>query len=233
MNGPPSRPRSRASIWKRSTSGAIRPAASNGAGSATRPRASPANTGAPCASTSTRSASPRNSSAEWLTTTTPALARMPAHDLAHRSATAGVEPGGRLVEQQVARAHREHAGDRGPARLAAGQRERRATAVRSRDRAPPRRAPRATRSAASSAVAPRLRGPNATSASERLGEQLGLGVLEDEADGPARSRARERRAVEPRGARRRARAARRTAAAASTCPTRSTRARARARPAPP
>ncbi len=72
---------------------------------------------------------PRNSSAEWLTTTTPAVGARLGDDRADRAASPRVEPGGGLVEQEIARREGEHAGDRSATRLPTGERERRTPCV--------------------------------------------------------------------------------------------------------
>ena len=225
VNGAADRsPRSRASSCAASTSGAPSPAAASGDGVGEQLRRRARERRAPVArARATRSASPRNSSASCVTTTTPARSRAPlARRAEHRRAARRVEARGRLVEQQVARAHREHARDRGTARLAARQRERRAVGRTPSGSSPTARQRLARAPRRSSSAAPRLRGPNATSSSDRLGEELRLGVLEDEPDAPRARVARgQRLAVDRRHAPQSARAARPRGAAASTCPTRS------------
>ena len=98
---------------------------------------------------------------------------------AYQLRTLRIEVRGRLVEQQQPRLQRDHAGDREPLLLAAGQRGRvdgpgrygKPTAARAAS----------TRGQISARGTPRFSRPNATSSPQRAHHQLGLRVLEHDA----------------------------------------------------
>ena len=143
----------------------------------------------------------------------------------------GIEVRRRLVEQDEARAHREHAGQREslplPARERGGRRDRAA------GRGRPRRAPRATRGQISSRGDAEVLESERHVVAEPRHHHLRVGILQHEAGAAARRGGRpavDEQLADRLARRRRRRARPRARAAGSTCPTPTRRA---AAPAPP